>query len=319
MSERLTLEELKELRHSDPRRAAGLALEAATGADDEERLALLSIYGSCQRKLGEIDEAHHVLSHGLRIALRLGDRSACGVFRQRLSCVFGNRGALRLALKATDRAIIDHILAGDAVGRAKALVDRGGWLFHLESLEEAIECQKAALIDLPDTLPRYKYSALVALGLYYRKLGDLKKADRYATLAVEPAQELGLAPQAHLVWLRAEIAEGRGNLDQAQCLFAETVKIYRSLEVPLDAGLAATQLVRMLFRQRRFDEAMRTATGMAWLLEPLKRNRVASAAIVEIIFQSSAGKLKLRLSDSAIREIKKARGRDRGRARSRRS
>ncbi len=307
MSERLTLEELEELRHCEPRRAAELALEAAAGADDEERLALLGIYGSCQRKLAKLDEAHNVLSHGLRIALRRGDRSACGDFRQRLGYVFADRGELRLALKAADRAIIDHTLARDSVGRAKALVDRGFWLYHLDRIDEAIECQKAALIDLPDSVPRSKYSALVALGHYYRKLGDLDEADRYAALAVEPAEELGLAPRGHLIWLRAEIAEGRGKLAPAQSLYAETVRIYRSLETPLDAGLAAVQLVRLLYRQRRFDEAVTTATSIAWLLEPLKRNRVASATIVDLIVKSDAGKLTLGLIDSAIQEIKRAR------------
>ncbi len=319
MSERLTLEELEELRHCEPRRAAALALEAAAGADDKERLALLGIYGSCQRKLGKLDEAHNILSHGLQIALRRGDRSACGDFRQRLGYVFGDRGDLRLALKAADKAIIDHTLAGDPVGRAKALVDRGAWLYYLDRIDEAVECQTSALLDLPDTLPRYKYSALVALGLYYRKLDDLDEADRYATLAVERAEELGLAPQSHLVFLRAEISESRGKIAQAQGLYAESVKIYRAGEAPLDAGLAAVQLVRLLYRQRRFGEAARIATGIAWLLEPLKRNRVASAAIVDLIFQSSAGKLNLRLIDTAIREIKRARARHEGRARLKRS
>ncbi len=316
MAERLTPAELEELRHSEPRRAAELALEAAAGADDQERLALLGIYGSCQRKLAKLDEAHNVLSHGLRIALRRGDRSACGDFRQRLGYVFGDRGEIRLALKAAEKAIIDHTLAGDPVGRAKALVDRGFWLYHLDRIDEAIECAEAALTDLPDTQPRNRYSALVALGLYHRKLGDLREADRYATQAVKPAKELGLAPQAHLIWLRAEIAESRGKLAQAQNLFAETVKIYRSLEAPLDAGLAGVKLVRLLYRQRRFDEAVRTATGMAWVLEPLKRNRVASAAIIDLIVKSDAGKLSLRLIDSAIREIKKVRARRKRHARS---
>ncbi len=218
-------------------------------------------------------------------------------------------------MKSTDKAIIDHTLGGNPVGRAKALVDRGAWLYYLDRLEEASECQKAALEDLPDSLPRIRYSALVGLGLHYRKLGDLDEADRYAVLAVTPAKKLGLGPQGHLVWVRAEIAEARGKPLQAKRLYAEAVKIYRPLEAPLDAGVATIQLVRLLYRQRRFDKAVRTATSIAWLLEPLKRNRVASAAIVELIVKSGAGKLNLQLIDSAFREIKKARARHKGHAR----
>ena len=316
MAERLTLEELEELRHREPRRAAELAIEAAAGASETDRLALLGIYGSCRRKLAELDEAHNALSWGLRVALSRGDRSLCGDFRQRLGYVYADRGDLHLALKSADRAIIDHTLAGNTVGVAKALVGRAGWLYHLDRIEEAIECQRTALIDLPERLPRYTYSALVALGLYYRKLGELDQAERYATLAVAPAGDLGLAPQGHLVWLRAEIAEGRGKLGQAEQLYTETVEIHRSLEASLDAGLAAVQLVRLLYRQRRFDAAVGVATGMAWILESLKRNRLASAAIVELIVKSDAGKLSLGLIDCAIREIKEARARHKRRARS---
>ena len=78
--------------------------------------------------------------------------------------------------------------------------------------------------------------------------------------------------------------------------------------MPIDAALSSVELVRYQLQQSRIADAYRTAKAMMVLVQPLRRNRLAAAALTELLRCALTGR---GLSAAFLDRV--ARGLERGR------
>lgn len=284
------LDSLDRQRYQEPAKAVSLALWAVDHVELSLLPRLLGIAGSASRLLIQLNEAEHAIHAGIEMAERTNDRSALGNLLQRLSYVVADCGDRVEALKLAESAALVFLRLGDWEGLAKATVEQGIWLYYLKRFEESIEAHKSALDLLPENCSRYRCTIHQYLGLNCRELHHPRQAMEHLTDAesVAAAAEIEEWAQSKLTWLRARIHADLGELDQAASLFAAVVETFRDLH-PGEAALATCELVRIQILRKQPEEAYLAATSMRVLIEPLRHNKIISAAIADLLRCSQAG------------------------------
>ncbi|HEX9734004.1 MAG TPA: tetratricopeptide repeat protein [Thermoanaerobaculia bacterium] len=280
------LDSLDERRYEEPWEVERLALQDVDDVELPLLPRLLGVAGSALRLLIRLDEAEHAIHAGIGISLEREDQMAVGDLLQRLAFVVADRGEYADALGIAERAAILYLRTGDRIGVAKALVDQGIWLYYLGRPQEAIIAFESALRDLPARATLHRFTALQDLGLCHQILGDVEKALRYLSAAEE------LTPNANaegkLSWFRSSIHRDLGQLEEAESQLCRTVEIFRGLHHG-EAALTTCDLVRIQLLRGRPGDAYLTATSMRALLEPLRHNKVISAALGDLLRCGQAG------------------------------
>jgi len=103
-----------------------------------------------------------------------------------------------------------------------------------------------------------------------------------------------------------------GELGRAEEHLREVVEIFRKIHV-IERAVATTELVRVQLLQGHHDRAYGTAQTMLRLLGPLRKNRLASAAIADLLRSGAAG-LNLVLVERVRAKMEKAKERQQGRS-----
>ena len=199
-----------------------------------------------------------------------------------MSFVYCDRGEYELALRFSRNATHFHLIGGNLKGVGRALVDQGGFLFHLRRYRESARESEAALRYLPAEPESSLYAALVNAAHAYQRIGKPSQARKRS----EEAARLENIPQGLKVsaaWLASEAALALGKAKMAMGGFEEAVDYYFEKGELLNVALASAQLTQALYLANRKDQALSVAKGMTRLVEPLRNNPVASAAIVELI------------------------------------
>ncbi len=285
---RAELEELDELRYEHPEATLCRLLPAADRLPPALAVLWLGVTGSTyrlragQRREIEADlrRAYQHLQAALWAARKARDVAGKADALQRLAYVVADRGDHRQALELAERATGIYDRIGDRAGRGRTLVVQGVFLYYLGRVREAIGTQLHALDLLPATAERFRFCAYQHLSSFAAALADLDAADRYAACADEFLDAVDPGSAARLLWLRAVIADRRGQ--PAVQLYREALEILRTVHFA-DAALVTVELVRVLILQGRHDEAHRTALTVRQLVIPLQRNRHVSAALVELL------------------------------------
>jgi tetratricopeptide (TPR) repeat protein len=280
------LDSLDERGYEEPWEVVRLAL----GAVDDVELALLprllGVAGSAFQLLIRLDEAEHAIHAGIGISQRRKDQIAVADLLLRLSFVVADRGEHAEALGIAEKAAIISLRIGDRVGVAKALVDQGIWLNYLDRPQEAIITFETALRDLPDRAKHYRFTAVHSSGVGYQKLGELEKALQCLAIAKDLTPDKNA--EGKLCWLRSSIHQDLGQLDEAESQLRRTVDLFRGLHHG-EAALATCDLVRIQLLRGWPADAWRTATTTRALLEPLRHNKIISAALGDLLRCGQAG------------------------------
>lgn len=286
--ETIDLAALDQLRLENPKLVIRRAHRLIQRVERRQVPTLLGVYASACRLSDRLEQAHIVLARALELGAEGGDSATLGELLQRASHVAAERSGHRRALELSERATLAYVRAGELAGVGKTLMDRGLWLGGLGQLRRANRAFESALGSYlatagdGDDVRRHRFSCLMHLGANHLRLGELDAARRFAARAHEHSDGISPAQRGKLMWLRASIAERTGRLGEAQRHFEEAVEIYRPF-APQDAALVAVGLVRVLLLQEKIGEAYETAKSMTRLLLPLEDNRIASAALMELL------------------------------------
>ncbi len=306
---------LDDHRHHDPEavREAVVGDLRKVAADDLQLswgVPLLAVYGSALRMLENHDGALQALVAAVQVAWRSGDPTTLADLLQRLSYVVADRGEHRRALELAKVAEDWHVRADNRVGIGKTLVDQGCWYYYVGQPRESISASEAALKYLPFEETSNRFAALQTLGLSFWALGELSSAQRYADEAAEIASGVGPWLRAQLDWLQARIATEKKDYVLGERLFRETSEFFVPLS-SVDAALVSAELARVFLLEGRGAEAQGLANTMLRFIEPLRRNRVASAAMADLWRCAAAGQgLSLELVERTIRRLEEGRAQE---------
>lgn len=295
------LESLDRQRYDEPEETLQVAESAVRIVEIELLPRLLGIAGSTLRLLLRLDEADHAIQTGILIARCRGDRPAIADLVQRLAYVHGDRAEYTTALRLSQRAATSFLYLGATGSFGRALVDQGVLLSRLDRPQESIWVLRTALGSLSESDARNRCAALQLLGLGYKDLGDLDQALEFARQARAAAQGMEKVSVTKIVWLTAEIHRGLHRYEDAEAGLREVVDSVWPVS-PADAALATCDLVRVLLLQGKREEAYVTARKMLALIEPLKANRIVSAAIADLL-RSGRASLTLALVEGVYRRI----------------
>jgi hypothetical protein len=94
--------------------------------------------------------------------------------------------------------------------------------------------------------------------------------------------------QGKLIWLLARIESDLGELSSATSRFEEAVAIFRKLHYG-ETALVTCELARVLLAQGRHTDAFEAAASLRGLLEPLRGNKIISAAIGDLLRSGQRG------------------------------
>ncbi len=287
-------------RRNSPREVIQQITACLDQADGEQLPRLLSTAGSAWRHLIQLDKAQHALNSALQMAEDLDMPALTGDLLQRLGYVVADAGehatAWRLARRATDT----YTLVADLEGIGKSFVDQGIWLFYLDRTDEAIAAHQAALRYLPPSAEENRCAALQALGLCHRRRGELEEAANYADQARLLEGSLDPFGRARLIWLQGQIAADQERYAEAEESLSEAARSLMKLH-PGDAALITTELVHLQLRRGHNERAYETASTMISLVEPLNRQPLISAAVVELLRCCLSGR---GLTLSLVAEVK---------------
>ena len=309
------LRELDALRDEDPARAVREVKSALGRADPADLARLLAIYGSALRARAELDKALEALHHAVRLAERAEDGSLVADVLQRLGVAYAYSGDNGLGLLYAKEAGYRHRLAGNRRGEGRSWVDQGVRYAHLGKVDLAVAAFQRALETLPSDESRNRFTAHQSLADLYHRQRRSDDALRQLDQAEELGSEVGKGLVGSLFWSKATIANGRSVYPQAERAYAGAVEMFREVS-PIDAALAAVELVRTQVLQDKHEVACETTRAMVSLLQPLKNNRIASAALMRLLRSVlEGGSVTERMLDQAAQEIGEERARHGRRAR----
>ena len=310
--DRAWLERMDARRYEDPRGTIDRLLRRAAEVPPGLHAAFLGVCGSAYRiRSGtgtirsDLATASRFIRLGQYVARQRRDPLARADLLLRFAYVLADRGHLAEALLRAERANAIFDRAEDRVGRGRALVDQGRYLYYLDRPREAIAAFSAALQLLPDSERRNRFSAFQILGLCCRQIGQLEVALRYAVQAAPLAP--GRWFEGRLRWLQAELHLDLGDLPAAEEHLRAVVEIFRQLHHG-EAALASCDLVRVLLLRGQPAAAWATAAAVCDLIIPLGEHQMVTAALVELLRGGEAA-LTLERVEKAGGQIREARER----------
>lgn len=304
------LNHLDGLRRTSPSIAMRECREAATRAHWSQVPRILGSYASACRAASRYKEACVVAAQALRLAVEQDDLGLQADLIQRIAYIVGTDGDQEKALLILEKATLLYARLADTARIGQTLVDQGVFKGYLGQAEQSIELFKTALTLIPEdavgNLEAARVSAQFNLAVTSMNLGRLEDAQKYAAEARQGMASQGLVAVGKAMWLQAEVAKAQGQSEQAEELLSETVEIFRDFE-PLTASIVAVDLVRWQLQVGKALAAYATAKAMISLLKPLESNRLASAAITEMVRCALAGQgLTSKLLDGITSGLEKA-------------
>lgn len=308
------LMKIDERRFSDPvstrqemTHLLGLALEGAeapdaTGAAHTALVRALGIASSIERVEGR---ARHAVEY-LKTAFALHDEPESLLYAELLERACYQVGdqadyvsGMELAWQATEI----YVRHGDLAGIGRSMVDRAVMAYKVDTPEATIDLYQAGLRYLPPSAWQNRFAAWQGMGMSYLNLEQVAEADRCARQAAkEHATQSGLN-WWRLVWLQAEVAYRLGELDRSEALYRQVKETFEGLGNALDVALVSLQMARVLLAARKMREMQRLAASSMSLLRPLRRDRLACAALHEFTRLTLTGELSIRWVEQASRRI----------------
>ncbi len=283
-----TLKTLDRMRYEEPQRAVDQATSLVRYSPRKLVPGLLGVAGSAWRLMVQLDEAEHAIYAALQMAQSLDDDRMVGELLQRLSYVLLERGQLETALGFSEKASTFHLRCENIEGVGKTLVDQGIWLRGLGRWQAAMSVLRLALKLLPEEEKHNHSAALLLLGTCYRELGEPEIALKYANQAEALATGLPRLETDKIGWLRGNAWADLGRLTDAEDLLRNVVGSLAKIHLG-EMALATCDLIRVYLLGGRMMKAFKAATALRALIEPLRSNKIASAAIASLLRDGEAG------------------------------
>ena len=198
-------------------------------------------------------------------------------------------------MKLLDEALVIFFDLDSQEGLGSVLVDRGTHLYYLGEYHAAVAALQHALKFLLGESGRSSRSRLVAhqvLGRSFYSLGDLERADLAVVEAVAQSENAGLLYRASLLWDHGVIAMKCHSYDVAEERLTEASQLFERLKDSSKA-LVALDLTKTLEAQGRALEAVALAATTAEYLATFRGNRVAEAAVSELMHGVVKGRVSL--------------------------
>ncbi len=286
---------LDEERYSDRKKAGERALWAVDKIEDALLPSLLGVAGSTYRLQTQLQEAHHAIYVGLKLALERNDSLAGANLIRRMAYVVADDGDYKAALRLSRRAAALYLEGSDMPGMGTAVADQGIWLLNLGRPNAGIAAGKLALDHLSPDQCRYRCAANHGLALCYKEIGRFTKALEFIAETEELVGTLDPMTQCKLSWLKGALLARQGKLGSAEDILSMVVSKLRTLH-PGECVIAACDLVKVQLGRGHSAQAYIVATSLVRLMEPLSRNRIISAAIAELLRGGREGLTRLRIS-----------------------
>ncbi len=307
------LEHLDSLRYDHAEEAARLATRVAVHlipalpGRNEERLALqclaLGVFGSARRLKAEFSAASRAVRLALELSRRVGLLEDRANLLIRASYLLKDFGQVDRALALLNEALVAFVRLGSRWGMGRALVEHGRMRCVLGDYEDAVMDLERALEHLAgseEQLSRYHLSAYQFAAYAYEQLGKLDLANEWLERGAKAFKPRHQVDASRLQWLRGRLAFRHGEYQRAEELLRAVGTVLASKEVPGKEALLSLDLISVLLAQGKSREASDLAASLAPLLFRFKNNRIAEAAIVELIGAAVEG----RLREDVVREVR---------------
>ncbi len=315
------LEHLDELRYDDPMVARQNAWVVAvrliprlSGAQ-RERIALqlkaIGIFASTHRQKASFATAARAVRFALALARRHRLLETIADLLQRGAYVLSDHGRYQDALRLLDEALVIYVDLDVAEGLGSMMVDRGSAFINLgEYTNAVVALEKSLSLLRQDSLrsDRNRLAAYQALAYAYEKMGDFERAEHTIARAVALSEQAGRINRAMVLWRYGAISFAGGAFDLAEERLRQAYELFDRLEDP-NKAILALDLTKALTAQGERLEAGAMATSMSQFLAAFRGNKVARAAINDLIQTALRGDLTVDAIEQAQAEIVSSRAR----------
>ncbi len=273
----------------------------------KERLTLhchaLGIFGSARRHKGEFTSAAQAFRKALMLTRRAKMREETANLLLRASYLLKDFGQPERALVLLSEALVTFTRLGSRQDMGRALVDHGMMHCYAGDYEGAILDLEQALSYLAgtgETLRRNHLAAYQNLAYAYEQLGDLEAAEHCLANGAKQFGSKHEVDRARLQWSQGMVAFQRASYPRAEQLLRSAQGVFAGREGTLQIAVVTLDLLAALLAQGKHEEAAELASGMAQLVARVRNNRLAEAALVELVRATVAGKL----SQQIVSEVK---------------
>lgn len=193
-----------------------------------------------------------------------------------------------LALKLLNKVVAIHRRSGESHLQGRALLKMAITQAEAGDLVAALRIiRRGVRLITPDREPRLSLCFRHTEVLYINQLGDHQEAaGRMEELALLYAQFPDAWTQLRRRWLLGEIAEGLGDLEQAEEEYRQVRAGFIEQGIGYDAALVSLNLAALFAQQGRTQEIQTLAAQMLRIFESRDVHREAIAAL--ILFQKAA-------------------------------
>ena len=301
---RAFLEHLDSLRYDDAELAARLATRVAVQlipalpGPQEGRLSLqclaLGVFASARRLKGEFATAARALRLALELSRRAGLREDRGNLLLRASYVLKYFGHFHRAQGFLEEALAIFFQLGAPADMGRVMVVHGMMSCYLGEFEAAVLDLEQALEYLAGSetrLSRYHLSAYQHTAFAYEQLDRLGEAHECLERGARAFPPQHAVDAAMLQWQRGRLAARHGEYERADKLMRRAGAVIADKAFPGSEALLALDRIGVFLAQGRGQEAADLAIGVAPLLFRFKDNRIAEAAILQLIHAATEGRL----------------------------
>ena len=301
------LDELDELRYNDPTRALATIEHAVSFLEREDLPRALGIWASAARLLVRNEEGFMVCREALRLA-RMWKRvhDEADLLRRLAYLVSSHTGDYAAALEIAGQAALLYAREGVTTKLGQVVVDQAIFLRNQSMHSEAQRAFEAGLGLVSESDRRHRFAALQGLAVIERLEGRQERALEY----VEAAQALGNMSRFErgmVSWLEGTLCADVGRWERADEIFGHAFQVLATIS-PIDAALSVCDHVQALLAATHLDKARERSATTRQLLEPLRHNPVASAALRDLLCAEDDGlKLTVQLVEAIRRRIEESR------------
>lgn len=252
-------------------------------------LATVAMANAC-RILGDSRRADELFLRARQIILEHGvtDLSVIARVDDLVGSLRRDQRRLPEAAKLQRRAATLFSLRKQWNDAARALINLGAVCHHQDQGDQAIEATRTALGLLsPDAEPRLHLCAHHNLAFYLTEAGRYDEAEDLLE-AGAPLYRKFAEPWTDLrvLWLRGDIAAGRGDTASAEEAYRQTRDGFVAQQQSYDAALVSLDLAALYLQEGRTADVRRLAEEMLSIFQSEAIHREALAALQ--LFQEAA-------------------------------
>ncbi len=281
------IDELWQERITDPTRAGRRASSMARYGTERPFVArALGVWGAVLRMRGDLNTATIVLGDAIELAE--GYPQILAELAQRAAYVASDRARYEDAVRLAEASLTISAYCADFRGIGHALVSGGIFHDYNGDSNKAIDAFSSALKFLPSEEAHYICTAHHGLAVVLTQEGQLRYADHHLNEALATPYSLPEVDAGRFFWLRARIADARGEYSQALLYFEKALSCFE--ESPVDYAIAATELVLVKLKHGDIVDAVALARNLTTIALQIKSEQV-EAAVSALILAAHEGDL----------------------------